>query len=142
MSSPKPVKWASVADMALHVTIISPERRLYEGEAESVALPGVVGNFAVLKGHAPLVSELTAGEVVVLTPQGKKVYVVESGFAEIRNNKVTALVEGAVLPEEIDRNSVQQKLDQLLKKPVVGEEALQAKEREVLVLRARLRSAG
>lgn len=43
--------------------ILSPERTLFSGEVESVTLPGTLGEFTVLRHHAPLISSLTAGEV-------------------------------------------------------------------------------
>ena len=47
----------------MKVVIVSPEKTLYEGEAEGVKLPGVKGRFEVLNGHAPIVSTLAAGTV-------------------------------------------------------------------------------
>ena len=47
----------------MKVTIVSPEKTLYEGEVEGVKLPGTLGRFEVLKGHAPIISTLVAGTV-------------------------------------------------------------------------------
>lgn len=50
----------------MKVTIVSPEKTLYEGEAEGVKLPGTQGRFEVLQGHAPIISTLAAGTVECL----------------------------------------------------------------------------
>ena len=76
----------------MHVEIITPEAQLYNGEAESLKLPGTKGSFQVLNSHAPVVSSLTKGEVVLQTKEGEKAFPVESGFVEVLNNKVIVLV--------------------------------------------------
>ena len=85
----------------LKISVISPDRILFEGEAESIELPGSKAPFTVLKDHAPLVSHLDPGIVTIAKVDGSQRFVIEGGFAEVRNNKITALVEGASLPEEI-----------------------------------------
>ena len=47
----------------LHLVIVSPERTIYDGKADSVVLPGELGRFQVLVNHAPIISSLVAGEV-------------------------------------------------------------------------------
>ena len=47
----------------LHLVIVSPERTVYDGKADSVVLPGELGEFQVLVNHAPIISSLVAGEV-------------------------------------------------------------------------------
>ena len=47
----------------LHLTVVSPERTVYDGKVLSVTLPGEVGSFQILPGHAPLISSLGAGEL-------------------------------------------------------------------------------
>ncbi len=61
-----------------------------------VQLPGITGLFEVLDKHAPLVSALKAGKLKILTDKTSTVsYTIQSGFAEVLNNKTTVLVEGA-----------------------------------------------
>ena len=76
----------------MKVTIVSPEKTLFEGEADGVKLPGEMGRFEVLKGHAPIISSLTEGEVVCegSQPFGVKV---SGGFVEVALNEVTICVE-------------------------------------------------
>ena len=76
--------------------ILTPERKLFSGEVYGVQLPGITGLFEVLNKHAPMVSALKAGKLKILKEKTNVVtYTIESGFAEVLNNKTTVLVEGA-----------------------------------------------
>jgi len=76
----------------MRIEILTPEAKLFEGDAESVILPGAKGQFQVLKGHAPVISNLEKGEVVVRTSEGEKRFEVTGGVAEVLNDKVNILV--------------------------------------------------
>lgn len=78
----------------LHVTIVSPERTLFEAEVEAVFVPGEKGRFEILKNHAPLLSSLEAGSIVCTggTPFELNI---STGFVEVKENKVTLCVETA-----------------------------------------------
>ena len=73
--------------------IVSPEKRLFCGEVEWVMLPGGKAPFTVLYNHAPLVSTLCAGNIKWKVGKEVQQIAVKSGFVEVRNNKVTALIE-------------------------------------------------
>ncbi|MBL7726225.1 MAG: ATP synthase F1 subunit epsilon [Dinghuibacter sp.] len=76
--------------------ILTPEKKVYEGEVYGVQMPGLSGLFEVLDRHAPLVSALRAGKLKVLTSKTNAIYFdIKSGFAEVLHNKVSVLVEGA-----------------------------------------------
>jgi F-type H+-transporting ATPase subunit epsilon len=78
--------------------ILTPEKKLYNGEVYGVQLPGIEGLFEILDRHAPLVSALGKGNLKVLKDKGGKTeqYSIQGGFVEVLNNKATVLVEGAV----------------------------------------------
>ncbi len=76
----------------LHVVIVSPERKLYDAEVDSLFVPGEKGRFEVLTHHAALLSTLTAGEVVCVGAQPLTLSV-SSGFIEVKDNLVTLCVE-------------------------------------------------
>lgn len=93
----------------LHFELVAPERVLFSGEVEAVMLPGTEGDMTVLPGHAPVMSTLRAGFVVMTNHKdaGSRV-LVRGGFAEINATGVTVLAERAtpleeVTPELIDR---------------------------------------
>jgi F-type H+-transporting ATPase subunit epsilon len=83
----------------MNLEILTPERKLYSGEVYGVQMPGISGSFEVLEKHAPLVSALKAGRLKVLNNKQMNSFTyfdIQGGFAEVLNNKVTILVEGAV----------------------------------------------
>ena len=77
----------------LKLRIITPSEALFEGEVESVTLPGTAGSFTVLYNHAPIISSLESGRVVVKTANGTQEYTLNSGFAEVENNNITVCIE-------------------------------------------------
>jgi F-type H+-transporting ATPase subunit epsilon len=73
--------------------IISPEKTVYSGNAESVTLPGAIGLFTILDRHAPIISALTKG-VLTYSVNGVKTEVtVNGGFVEAKNNNVSVCIE-------------------------------------------------
>jgi F-type H+-transporting ATPase subunit epsilon len=90
----------------LRVRLVTPERTLFEHGASAVELPGKSGYMEVLFGHAPLLTELGAGDVTVHGgpdgPDSVSRYNVSWGFAEVLPDRVTVLASDALKPEEID----------------------------------------
>ena len=89
---------------------VGPERTLYSGAVEAVQLPGTEGEMTVLPGHAPVITTLRVGVIVVTEAQGtgKRIYV-RGGFADIGPTSCTVLAERAapieeLTPESIDRD--------------------------------------
>lgn len=76
----------------MKVTIVSPEKTLYEGEAAAVKLPGAKGRFEVLQNHAPLISTLIAGTVECHGEEPFSVKV-SGGFVEVARDVVSVCVE-------------------------------------------------
>jgi F-type H+-transporting ATPase subunit epsilon len=77
----------------MKLEIISPEKVLYIGTAESVTLPGLQSSFTILERHAPIISGLEKGTLQYRN-EGKEVAVnVEGGFVEAKNNAVTVCIE-------------------------------------------------
>jgi F-type H+-transporting ATPase subunit epsilon len=73
--------------------IISPEKTLFQGKIQKVKLPGKKGSFEVLKDHAPMLSVLSKGLIVITLENGEKEFIEnEYGFAEILENKIIVLV--------------------------------------------------
>jgi F-type H+-transporting ATPase subunit epsilon len=80
----------------MNVEILTPEKKLFSADVYGVQLPGISGKFEILEKHAPLVSALGKGIVKVLTDKNNTVkFDITGGFAEVMNNKVTVLAEGA-----------------------------------------------
>lgn len=76
----------------MNIEILSPESKLFQGETSSVFFPGSDGQFQVLNNHAPMISSLGQGQILVKTPDGEKSFDIESGVVEVLNNKIIVLV--------------------------------------------------
>jgi F-type H+-transporting ATPase subunit epsilon len=76
--------------------ILTPEKTVYEGEATSVTLPGTLGFFEILNHHAPIISTLEDGKLIIRNGPNVKeeVYFIHGGVVEASNNKVIILAEG------------------------------------------------
>ena len=75
------------------VDILTPDAKLFSGEASYVGLPGSDGSLGIMNNHAALVTTLQAGQVVVRTPGGDQTFDVRGGSVEVLNNVVTVLAE-------------------------------------------------
>lgn len=73
------------------VEVITPDKVVFSGEADSVKLPGTSGQFEALNNHAPIISSLEAGQVVVKTHEGEQNFDIQGGIVEILNNKIIVL---------------------------------------------------
>jgi F-type H+-transporting ATPase subunit epsilon len=95
----------------LKVRLVTPDRILVDQTADAVEVPGKSGYFEVLYGHAPLLSEIGAGEVRLHGGEaGNQRYSVARGFVEVLPDRVTILAESAQKPEEIDTGAVREEL--------------------------------
>ena len=78
----------------LKLKIVSPERIEFDGEVESVLVPGSQGQFEILKDHAPIISTLDKGVVEYGLSMGQKVQLeILGGFVEVQQNVVSLCVE-------------------------------------------------
>lgn len=79
---------------SLHLIVVSPETTLFDGKVQIVSLPGEMGAFSVLFGHAPLISSLVAGEIRYReADEPEKSIGLTGGFVEVRDNVVSVCVE-------------------------------------------------
>lgn len=87
----------------LTVEIVSPDKRVFQGEAQAVRAPGVEGSFEVLYNHAPMIAAFGVGPIRVTTAAGDSIYYATSGgFVEVLDNNVTVLAETAEPASDID----------------------------------------
>ena len=73
--------------------ILTPNGSLFEGEVTGVQLPGTQGSFEVKANHAPIVSTLDKGSVLVRKKDGDTNFNISGGFVEVNNNTLTLLAE-------------------------------------------------
>lgn len=88
--------------MTIHVEIVTPERMLLSADVDMVTLPGSDGQMGILRGHAPLLSTLDIGEIILHTGSDAQHIAVGGGVVEVRPDKVTILADIAERAEEID----------------------------------------
>jgi F-type H+-transporting ATPase subunit epsilon len=86
----------------IQLEIVTPERLVVNEAVEYIEIPGKTGYLGVLPGHAPLISELAAGELSYRNGNQTKRVAVAWGFAEVLPEKVTILAETAEKAEDID----------------------------------------
>jgi F-type H+-transporting ATPase subunit epsilon len=121
-----------MADKAFKLEIVTPKKVVFSGDVTSFSAPGVVGNFQVLRSHAPLLSATTVGLVKVVDAAGKEMrYATSGGFVEVNDNKVVMLAETAERADQIDVSRAEAARDR-------AKERLGGKRNEIDVERARL----
>lgn len=77
----------------LHLSIVSPEKSIFDGDVKVVTLPGTVGSFSILPGHAPIVSSLQAGTLSYTTMEGEERTIdIQGGFVELSDGTVSACI--------------------------------------------------
>ncbi len=80
----------------LQAQILTPNGSLFEGDVTGVQMPGVMGSFEVKANHAPIVSTLEKGNVLIRKNDGDVTYTISGGFVEVAKNKLTLLAESIV----------------------------------------------
>lgn len=77
----------------LHLSIVSPEKSIFDGEVRIVTLPGTIGSFSVLPGHAPIVSSLKEGTISYTTTDGEvRTLDIQGGFMEMSDGTASVCV--------------------------------------------------
>jgi F-type H+-transporting ATPase subunit epsilon len=99
--------------MALHISIIAPDRTVWDSNAEEVILPSSTGQLGILRGHAPLLTALDIGVMRVRTDKEWTPIVLMGGFAEVENDELTILVNGAEEAVSIDKDKAQKELEEM-----------------------------
>ena len=87
----------------LKFELVSPERKLASVEAEAVTIPGMMGDLTAMANHAPFLTNMRPGYVVVRNGASEDGYFVTGGFAEISKNTVSVLAEEAVEKSAVNR---------------------------------------
>lgn len=99
--------------MSLHVSIIAPDRNVWDSNAEEVILPSSTGQLGILKGHAPLLTALDIGVMRVRVDKDWIPVVLMGGFAEVENDELTILVNGAEEGSKINAEEAQKNLEEM-----------------------------
>ena len=98
----------------LELELVSPESLLLSQSVEMVVIPGAEGDFGVLPGHAPLISNIRPGSLVVFEGgAAAERFFLAGGFAEVTPERCTILAEGAIRIDDIDRAALEQEIRDL-----------------------------
>ena len=112
--------------MSLNVRVITPDKVVWDASAEELILPSSTGQLGILTGHAPLLTALDIGVMRLKGYTGWTSIVLMEGFAEVEDNKVTILCNGAEEASSIDLKTAQ---DELEKVTLLVDEATTKKEK-------------
>ena len=78
----------------MHLEILTPEKKVFEGEVHIATFPGADGSFQVQNDHAPLVGLLKEGDVIYKSKEATKQVILTGGVVEVLKNKVILLADG------------------------------------------------
>ena len=95
------------SDTTIRCNIVSAEAEIYSGEATLVVATGEIGELGIAPKHAPLITRLKPGKVVVTTPSGEHLdFAISGGMLEVQPEVVTVLADTAVRAQDIDEAAV------------------------------------
>ena len=112
--------------MSLNVRVITPDRIVWDANAEELILPSSTGQLGILTDHAPLLTALDIGVMRLKTGGNWISFVLMAGFAEVEDNKITILCNGAEEGASIDASTAQAALEKVT---VLVDEAATKKEK-------------
>jgi F-type H+-transporting ATPase subunit epsilon len=99
--------------MSLNVRVITPDKVVWDAMAEELILPSSTGQLGILTDHAPLLTALDIGVMRLKSDAGWTSIVLMEGFAEVEDNKVTILCNGAQEGSSIDVKTAQEELEKV-----------------------------
>ena len=77
----------------MNLTIITPDKQIFEGETDLVQLPGIDGLFEILNNHAPMIAALGKGKVKIGNNNSFQFLEIKGGIVEVLNNKIIVLAD-------------------------------------------------
>lgn len=98
-----------MADM-LKFELVSPEKLLFSGEVTAVTVPGTEGDFTVMVDHAPVLSTLRPGVIVVTNDKSEEKIFVRGGFIEVNSSGASLLAEKAIPLKDLNASEIAQQV--------------------------------
>jgi F-type H+-transporting ATPase subunit epsilon len=120
----------------INFDFVSPEASIVSSEVEMVLIPGIDGDAGILPNHSPFMTTLRQGIVEVTFEEGNvKRYLVEGGFADITQDKMTILAENSINLSDSDSNTLKNEIEIINKKllSAVDNEKILLDERKSLI---------
>ena len=98
--------------MSLTLKVITPDRTVWDDRVEEIVLPSTTGQLGILSGHAPLLSALDIGVMRIRPGKDWQSIALMGGFAEVENNEVKVLVNGAEMGSSIEKDTARNDYEQ------------------------------
>ncbi len=96
--------------MSLQLEIVTPEKKVFSDEVESIVIPGMEGEFKIIASHTPVVTIITPGELTYTKDGVSESLAIGEGFIETSADTVSVVVDVALGESEIDENAVEEAL--------------------------------
>jgi F-type H+-transporting ATPase subunit epsilon len=112
----------------LHCTVVTPEKSVFDADADAVTVPTHDGEVGILPGHARLLARLGNGELRVSSGGKATSFYVEGGFLQVAENRVTVLTDTASDVADIDVGAAEKRVEEL-RQQGLGEEFAEARRR-------------
>ena len=113
----------------INFDFVSPEASIVSSEVEMVLIPGIDGDAGILPNHSPFMTTLRQGIVEVTFEEGNvKRYLVEGGFADIPQEKMTILAENSLNLSDSDSNTLKNEIE------IINEKLFSAVDNEKILL--------
>ena len=123
----------------MRLEIITAERQVYADEVEMVVAPGMEGQLGILAHHAPLMTALQPGEILIRKEGEDTFLAVTGGFMEVIGNAVTILADACERSEEIDEDRAQAAVDRARERLSQQSADMQLEQVAVALRRAQVR---
>jgi F-type H+-transporting ATPase subunit epsilon len=128
----------------LTLSVVTPEKQLVSEEVDQVNAPGSEGDFGVLYDHAPILTNLRAGQLSYENDGESTALVISGGYLEVTDNRVTILAESGEFLHEIDRERAERarsQAEEKLSNPDLSEEEFSETQKKLFRAIARLENS-
>lgn len=129
--------------MAFQCTVVTPEQQAFSAQVIQAIIPAYDGLLGILTDRAPLLAKLGTGPLRLDLPGNqRKVFLVDGGVAQMRDNVLTILTTEATAAEEVDYNRAKEAYEKALARRVTDEKTAAAREHDLARARAMQAVAG
>ncbi len=126
---------------SIQCVVVTPEATVLDTTAQFVALPLPDGEIGIAPLHSPLIGRLGYGELRIVEADQTRSFYVDGGFVQVVDDVVSVLTGSAVPADQLDAQTVRQRLDEALGRTAGGDEMIASRSRQVAQARAQLRIA-
>lgn len=123
-----------MSDKLLFLEIVTPFKNIFSGNVKSITVPGELGSFQILFNHAPIISNLTIGEIKIIDENDStSYYATNGGFVMVFKNRITIVSDSIIKAEDIDTKKDESELSKLKEEFVQKRKTQDVSKLEVLI---------